>query len=445
MASRFPGEPFSPDRLPDPVAPVEGVDAVFPAIYRAAVVGADSYRATRSALRRDGPILRLGNRFVSLDRFREIAFLALGSASISQTLAATSALGESITQGLVIGPDALPTEVPFHHRVVPVRPSPAVAESAAAEALELARGLGERDLLIVLLSAGATGYLSEPPAGIPAAEWADRIREFTLSGASSRESALLVRVLGLGGVGGRLAGVTRAETAALVVDRGDGAELVGGGPTCAVTAEERVELRAALERTGHLTRLPPALRGELTPAATALPGGGPSFTRPVSIIGPADALREAGEAAQAKRWKPMLADLHLAGDPGAAATRMVTRTEELFQSSPPTATPGRSRPPRGLATFAATTLAVPEGGDEGAAIDRFLAAAAGQLPWRGASVAALRTAGAPSSARPPGAVRRVGTDPRGRAASGIHSLRMRPGVTDVGVIVVCAVPATGAE
>src|SRR5690348_8490642 len=118
MAARFPGEPFSPDRLPDPHDPPPGVDPIVGAVVRSALTGADAYRATRAAVRREGTILRVGNRFVPLERYDEIAFVALGNAAVSQALAVSATLGERLTQGLVAGPDPVPAEVPFPSRQV---------------------------------------------------------------------------------------------------------------------------------------------------------------------------------------------------------------------------------------------------------------------------------------------------------------------------------------
>ena len=159
---RFPFDPFDPERSPDPIEE----DHVHRLAVRAAVTGADAYRLTRAAVRRDEGILRVGNRFVPLSRYREIAFVAVGRASVSQALAVVHALGDAVTQGFVIGPVPLPTEVPFRSLE---RPSEGAGHSAAADAgaavRELAEGLGPNDLLLVLLSAGALGYLALPPVG----------------------------------------------------------------------------------------------------------------------------------------------------------------------------------------------------------------------------------------------------------------------------------------
>ncbi len=441
MASRFPAEPFSPDRLPEPSEPTPGVDPVFPVIYRAAVSGADAYRATRTALRREGRILRVGNRFVPLERYREIAFVALGSAALSQALAVTAALGEHLTQGLVAGPDPLPPSVPFRSRTVPTdlpgRADPAVGE----EAIELARGLGERDLLLLLLSAGSLGFLAAPPPGLGRDDWGRLLQDLARSGASSREVAQAARVLGLGGVGGRLLATTRADTAALVVDRGDGADLVGGGPTRPLRPAERVEVRSLLDRSGLTDRLPAPAREALHPGADSpLAGAGPPGVRPVALVTPADALREIGEAVQAKRWRPSLAELAVLGGPEAAADRLLERTEELLRASPPPDVPVAGRTPRGLVALAGTTLAVPEGVDERPAMARFVARAADRLPWRSASVGILRTAGARPGEGAGGRVVAARAAGGALPAAGGTVLPMRSGITDVGLVAVVVVP-----
>ena len=441
MAARFPAEPFAPDRLPEgPPAPT-GVDPVLPAIFRAAVNGADAYRTTRAGLRRTGPILRLGNRFVPVARYHEIAFVALGSAAVSQALAASTALGETLTQGFVVGPDPLPREVPFRHRVVPLRPAPSPSDGVPAEVLELAGGLGPKDLFIVLLSNGSTGYLAEAPSGLSAEEWQTLLVDVAHLGGSSRDAALVARALGRGAAGGGIARSTRADLATLVVDRGDGADLVGGGPTRVVGPEERVTARAILERTGLLGRLPSSIAATLAPDSSRPTGAdGDVGTRPVAIVQPADALRDAGEEAEAKRWHPTLLELQLGGGPDAAARDIVERADAYLRRHTRPEDRGGARSPKGVIGFAATTLAVPEGADEGPAMERFLQEVAGALPWRFASVAALRTRGAPATGPAPGGV--VVASRSGRRTDGVvvRPLRMRPGITDVGLLLAVVVP-----
>ena len=440
MGARFPVEPFDPDRLPDANAPSSGVDPVLPAIVRAAVTGADAYRLTRAALRREGPILRLGNRFVPVERYREIAFIALGSAAVSQALAATTGLGSALTQGFVVGPDPLPREVPFRSRTLPTGPSPAAP--VAREVLELAQGLSHRDLLVLLLSSGSLGYLLELPPNVAPEAWSAFIESFRAAGGTSREFAQVARVVGVGAVGGRVRRSTSADLACLVIDRGDGAEFAGGGPTREIDPAERGEARAVLERRGLWARLPRPLADavEHPPASPLLSDDRPP-TRPVAVASPADALRECGDAAQAKRWRPVLAELHLAGTPDGAAERLIARTEAILRASPLDVVPDGTRAPKGLATFAATTLEVPDGADERAAIARFLRHASDLLPWRESMVGLFRTSGAAPAAEAPGGWVPARGVPGPSAHPEVRPLRMRPGITDVGLIATVLVPS----
>ncbi|HKS59713.1 MAG TPA: hypothetical protein VJS68_02925, partial [Thermoplasmata archaeon] len=104
----MPKAPLSPD-LP----------ALSKGVCRAALDGADVYRAVRRALRVSEGTIRVGNRFVRAERYREVAFVSLGTAAVSAGLAVTRMLGERLTQGFVAGPTPAPAEIPFRDLVVP--------------------------------------------------------------------------------------------------------------------------------------------------------------------------------------------------------------------------------------------------------------------------------------------------------------------------------------
>ncbi|HTT35277.1 MAG TPA: DUF4147 domain-containing protein [Thermoplasmata archaeon] len=443
MSARMPFEPFAPERLPDPIAPEPGVDPIYSTIFRAAVTGADAYGATRLALRREGDVLRLGNRFVPADRYREIAFVAVGRAALSQTLAALHGLGDALTQGFIAGPDPIPDAVPFRNVVVP-RDAPADRDpGVVAEVLELAQGLGEKDLLLLLLSPGASRLLTDPPAGFGRGEWVAWLDRIAAHGAGSRGAARVARAIGRGAGGGRVAAHTRAELVALVVDRGDGPETVGGGPAAPVGRPEREEARALLTRLGVLDGLPAEAREAVGPGDGPLASrAGPvEGVRPVAVAVPADALREVGEAVSEKRWRPVLGELSVDLAAEEAADRVIARTEELLRVTPLGPAPGeKGRPPRGLIVFASTTLAVPDGSDPADARRRFLRRAAANLPRRDATIGLLDTGGAPTGGPAAGGVvasPRAGRDGR---ADPIHPIPMRPGITDVGLLAAVVIP-----
>jgi len=432
----FPWDPFPPGE-PDP----KGPDPVHSLAYRSAVSAADAYHAVRTAVRRDAGTLRIGNRFVPEGRYPEVAFLAFGNAANSMALGALHALGNRLTQGFLAGPEPVSEEVPFRGvTLAPGWPGDPAAESIVAAATELGGDLSERDLLLILLSPGALRTLAVPPPGTPPEEFATLLGEAHARGASGREVGLLARVLAVGGVGGRLAAaVPRADVVTLVVERGDGAAVLGGGPTLPVTAAERVEARAVLHRVGLAHEVPEAgAGGPLASGGGAASGG----VRPVVIATPSDALRAASDAVFDKGWTVRLAFLELRDEPGAAADRLLERSETLYAGE---ALTPESRT-KGVATFAMATLGLPEGVDDGPALGAFLTRARDGLRRREMSVGLFRTAGDPSPAPafPPGAVVGAPTEPdAGAARDRARAVRMRPGITDVGALAVALYPRPG--
>lgn len=439
MIGPFPWDPFPPGE-PEP----KGPDPMHSLAYRSAVTAADAYRSVRLAIRREAGVLRLGNRFVSDERYREVAVLSFGHAANSMALAALHAVGDRLTQGFLAGPEPVAPEVPF--RGVRVAHgwggAPNAAEVVTA-ARELAGALTEQDLLLVLVSPGAVRALATPPPGLTAEEFGGFLEATHAAGASGREVGLLARVLGRGAVGGRLAeSVGRADATTIVIERGDGPTGVGGGPMQPVLADERAEARAVLERTARTGALPGHLADDLRPGAEPPSTAVRPSERPVLVAAPGEALRGAADALFDKGWTSRLAFLSLSDRPEVAADRFLARSDELIVAAGPSVRSGRSK---GVATFAMLTLDLPEGVDDGPAFGRFLGRAQESLRRRELSVGLFRTAGAPGSRDfPPGAVVGTPVDPDvpnrpGRA----RAVPMRSGITDVGLLAVALAPAGG--
>ncbi|MHB1435134.1 MAG: DUF4147 domain-containing protein [Thermoplasmata archaeon] len=434
MSDPFPFEPFPTGGIPP--AP-KGPDPVPAMAFQAAVEGSDAYRGLREALQVDEGVLRLGNRFLPVGRYREVAFLALGEAAHSLAFGALTTLGARVTAGLVAGAEPPPADFPFPSvRVVPGEEAKAVEEVARA-ATELLEALTERDLFLLLLSSGAVTTLAAPPEGFGAAAWQEWLKSVALAGASAREIETVVRVVGGGLIGGRLGAIpTRGDRAVFVVDRGHGPALLGGGPTIPIAPAERLEVRDLLLRLQRTDGLPASTRERLGPAPG--PDGVGSWDRPVVIAQPSDAVRSAADRLFDRKWTSRLIELELSGPPEAAATRFVEGMEELLQKEPLTP---ESRT-KGIAGFAMTTLDVPEGAEDGPAMERFLARAYRLLRRREMTIAVGRTAGAPARARYPAgaAIGRIGEPAEGLSPGRPRPLAMRSGITDVGALVVGLVP-----
>ncbi len=432
---RLPWDPF-------PAGSAEkGPDPLHGALYRAAVGGADAYRAVRQVLRVERGVLRVGNRFVPEGRYRQVGFVALGHAAASLALAALDALGERLTQGFVAGPEAPPPYLPFRSAVVEDGWAPVPAAREVVEAArEIPEGLSESDLFLVLVSPGATRAILEPPPSVSAEELGRRLRAAHDAGATAEEVGTVLRAAGGGGVGGRLLPAeVRCDVQTLLVDRGNGPALTGGGPTVPVSAEERARAHELLPRFG-LEGIADLPNGGQPLRSAAAPGARP---RPVVVAGPSDALRATADLAFDKGWTSRVGELLLPERPDAAADRFLARVDELLPDVR-TVGPGRTK---GLVTVAMATLDVPDGVDEGPACREFLARAQTGLRRRELSVGLYRTGGPLGGAErrevafAGGVVGAVG-DPESRAAPGsVRSLAMRPGITDVGLVAVAIVGA----
>lgn len=423
----------------------------FETAFRTAIEGADAYRAVRAGLRLHDDILRIGNRFVSANRFREIGFIALGNAAGSMALAAQEMLGERLTQGLTASAVAPPDTLQFQYLPVPDPwPGSPQAESALLGALELAGGLHAEDLLLVLLSPGAFSITAGPPTGWDGPAWRVLLQE--VAARSGPVSAVRVgRVLGTGAIGGRLGAIVRdPAVATLVLDRGEGAEWVGGGPTIPVRAEE-------------LQGVPSLLAGTRAAGARGVPIGpaGLNVHRPVVVTGPADAVEAAGNLLAGQGWISRMISLHLEGAPDKVAAGFLAGLETIRRDQvaeprragpdsggalpsiplPSTATPSARAESRGLAVFAGATFDTIEGGEWGDDVRAFLRAASRQSTRRETYLGALRTAGA-IAGRGEGAGcwlgRRLGGDLAGEPT--FESFGVRAGFTDVGTMLVGFVP-----
>ncbi len=424
-----PSFPFPEAETSQRPAPSDSVSPIHSAAFRGAVTGADAYRGVRLAVRLEGNLLRVGNRFVRLERYREIAFLAIGTAATSQAMALNDVLADRLTQGFLASPFPVPKQLNFRSVLAPSGwPGEPGMEGIRASAQELCEDLGERDLLIALVSPGALGVLGAPPTGIDAAAWRTWLEELYQGGLTGADVGRVVRVLGDGLVGGGLAKVAgRAEIETLEVDRGDGAS-VGGGPTRPVFETERREVRALLARAGVVDRLDPALRARLDSDPTRAQSGAATNHRPVVISGPADALAGAASAVGERKWMPRLAGLYLAGDSAGVASDFLSRLEVMGRQYAETV---REAKRLGLVAFAMSTLGLPEGVDERPFMAPWIRSTVARLAGRDATIGLMRTAGGHGEL-PPGLV--------ATADGRVQSLPMPAGVTDVGLLLVAVLP-----
>jgi len=205
----------------------------------------------RAALAAADPMEIVGHHLPSPPRGRTLV-VGAGKAAASMAAAVERRWPASAAlEGLVITRyrHGLPTK---RIRVVEAgHPVPDESGQAAArEILELARGLTEDDLLLVLVSGGGSALLALPAEGIAMADLQDVTRKLLASGAPIQDMNTVRKHLSAI-QGGRLAAATRARVMALVISdvTGDDPTHIASGP-CAPDPTTYGDAREILARFG---------------------------------------------------------------------------------------------------------------------------------------------------------------------------------------------------
>jgi len=211
-------------------------------------------------------------------------------------------------------------------RIVPVveagHPVPDAAGLAAAErTLALADGAGADDLVLVLLSGGASANWIAPAAGLTLAEKQAMTRALLKSGASIGEINTVRKHLSRI-KGGRLAAraaPARVVTLAISDVPGDDPAVIGSGPTVA-DPSTLADARTIVAR--RRLDLPPAVAHALADAANETPKpGDPAFaaTEFRLVARPADAFRAAEAAVRAAGYECVFLGDRIEGEAREAA------------------------------------------------------------------------------------------------------------------------------
>jgi len=193
-------------------------------LYAAALEGADPEAAVRRVLARSDVASALAGA-------RKVGVFAVGKAAARMAAGARSV---SAARRLIVlphghaAPGLARREVAFSRHPEP----DASSVRAARRALHFFRGFGKGDVVLCLVSGGASSLLALPRPGLTLSDERRRVRALAASGASIlvlnrlRTSLSAVK-------GGRLGRATRARLVTLVLSDvpGDRAASVGSGPT----------------------------------------------------------------------------------------------------------------------------------------------------------------------------------------------------------------------
>jgi len=351
--------------------------------------------ALRRAVRKRGDVLVIGTRRYDLRRYERIVVIGAGKATASMACALEPLLGSRLQSGFVIVKygHAVPTK-----RVVVAEaghPLPDRAGLYAARRLmRVASSLSKRDLLIVLLSGGASSLMPAPAPGISLHDKLRVTQRLLKSGASIREINTVRKHLSAL-KGGRLAAATDATIVTLILSDvlGDDLSSIASGPTVpdpttfgqAVACLKRYRLWASVPTSvrAHLDRGRRGLIAETPKLGDAL------FRRAhhcvigngaLAVAATARAAREAG-------LRTVVHSTKLTGEAGPAGARLGAMAAGILRRGKPV------RRPCCIVAGGETTVTVRGKGRGGRAQEFAVAAAKAIAGMRHVWVAAVGTDG----------------------------------------------------
>jgi len=338
------------------------------AVFSAGIDAVRGDHAVSSHCRIDGNVLHIDDSHFNLDRFERIFVTGAGKATAHMARAMETLLGDKIAGG-VIG-------VKYGHgqnlkkiRVMegghPVFDQNSVKNAEAI--VSMAENAGADDLVIFLLSGGASALMAKPAHPITIDEKQEAVKQLLSCGAdidainTIRKHISLVK-------GGRLAEATYPATLLTLVISdvvGDPLDVIGSGPTVPDTTTYGDCLRI-IERFGLSTHFPESIRERLEAGAAGRLPETPraddrtfSRTRNHIIAANAMALKAARMKAESLGYNTVVLSSTIEGDTRAAARVLSSVAKEVKKTGNP------APPPACLLSGGETTVVVSGGGKGG--------------------------------------------------------------------------------
>ena len=337
------------------------------AIFRSALAAADPIAAVTRHLARG-----------KYERFRHIYVIGAGKAGASMALAAERALGKRITAGLVNVKDghlAKLRRIELNQCGHPVPDERGAA--GAARIAQIAAEAGREDLIICVISGGASALLPLPAEGITLEQKQATTRLLLACGATIHEiNAVRKHISRIkGGQLARLAAPARVESLLLSDVIGDDLDVIGSGPT-APDASTFATAAAILDRYQIRDRVPAPVRERIEQGTrgeipeTPKPAD-PLFARVRNTIvgGNRLALDAAAAAARSLGYRTLILSSTIEGETREVARMHAAIAREIVQSGRP------ARPPACIITGGETTVTI-KGDGLGGRNQEFVLAAA---------------------------------------------------------------------
>ena len=241
--------------------PDKNARTIFKQLFLAGLDAADPELAIRRAVRIRNNRLRVGTREYDLAGFSRIVCIGAGKASGVMAAALERQFGSRLEGGLVVVNDGQAGNTKRIRLLEARHPVPdRRSEKAARRMVRLLGSLSNRDLVLMVLSGGASSLLAAPAAGLTLKEKQLTTRVLLRSGATIQEvNAVRKHLSGI--KGGRLAGATTATVITLVLSDvpGDDPATIGSGPM-APDPSTFADAKRVLDTFDVRNRIPLAVR-----------------------------------------------------------------------------------------------------------------------------------------------------------------------------------------
>ncbi len=299
-------------------------------ILRAGLAAVEPGRLVRRHLRTNGNALRIAGFPV---RPRRLFVVSVGKAAVSMARAAHDILGQRLTAAIVIAPGKAP-RMARTRSFVAGHPVPDAAGVRASRCvIELLEGSGRGDVVLLLLSGGASALMPAPIEGVTLRDKQRVTGTLLLQGATVGEmNAVRKRLSRLKGGGlARLAAPARVFTLAISDVPGDDPGTIGSGPT----------IEDATARAAALRAIRKYFKGEAVPAGVARAlkrrmTKAPIASRPrTMVIGSGRTFAEAAaREARARGFRALLRPDALRGEARACGPDLVAKFEGVRGRGP---------------------------------------------------------------------------------------------------------------
>ncbi len=304
----------------------------------AGLTAADPEKAVARSLQVEGKRIGAGDENFEVER---VFILAAGKAAGPMARAAAELLEDRVVGGLVVakddhdgGPENLETTYASH-------PEPDErGVEAANKARELAESLGEGDLLLALVSGGASALLADPAPPIEIEDLQQLTSDLLKSGANIEEINTIRKHVSVLKGGGLASLVHPAPTVALLLSDvvGDEPFSIASGPTTPdpTTLEDA---RETSQKYG--IQYPEAIQEHLESAGETPKPGDEIFDSVVNVVcgGGRHASGAAAEKARELGYEPLILSTLVTGDAAASAELYAAIIREALESGNPVTPP----------------------------------------------------------------------------------------------------------